>query len=117
MKYRNIRVLVARSISAIEDPRGACDDVRECDTVKDAKVFARHALTNAYQTSGEFSEPMNVARVMADEPDGRTVCLADYWRKGWQPEIKLTEGSELAELNEMDAKHPGWDRERGDIAQ
>ncbi len=84
MKYTNIRVLVARSIEAIEDPRGACDDVRECDTVKEAKEFARYSLTPAYMDSNEMSEPQNVARVMADE-DGREVCLADYWRKGWSP--------------------------------
>lgn len=78
-KYSNIRVLVARSQEAA---RNSCDDVRECDTVAEAKKFARHSLTLEYQASGEFSEPMNYAAVMADE-DGREVCLYDYFRKGY----------------------------------
>lgn len=79
MKYKNIRVLVARSQEAV---RNSCDDVRECDTIKEAKDFARYSLTSEYQASGEFSEPMNYAAVMADE-DGRDVCVADYFRKGY----------------------------------
>ncbi len=82
MKYTNIRVLVARSIKAVDDRQ--CDDVRECDTIKEAKEFARYALTPAYQQLNEFSEPMNYARVMAEE-EGRDVCLYDYFRKGWTP--------------------------------
>lgn len=80
MKYSNIRVLVGRSVKAVDD--GQCDDVKECDTIKEAKEFARHSLTEAYQRSGEFSEPMNYARVAADE-DGQRICVADYFRKGY----------------------------------
>jgi hypothetical protein len=82
MKYSNIRVLVARSMEAVDD--GQCDDVRDCDTIKEAKEFARYSLTAAYQASNEFSEPMNYARVMADE-DGRDVCVHDFFRKGFVP--------------------------------
>lgn len=80
MKYTNIRVLIARSVRAVDCHQ--CDDVRECDTVKEAKDFARYALTPAYQQSGEFSEPMNYSRIVADE-DGRQICIADYFRKGY----------------------------------
>lgn len=80
-KYTNIRVLVARSQEAFET---GCDDCRDCDTIGEAKKFARYSLTEAYRQSGEFSEPMNCARVMAQE-DGRDVCVEEYWRKGWQP--------------------------------
>lgn len=81
-KYTNIRVLVATSQQAIDDRQ--CDDVRECDTIKEAKTFARYSLTEAYQQSGEFSSPMNCARVMACEDD-RDVCIDEFWRKGYVP--------------------------------
>lgn len=81
-----LRVLVARSQEAF---RNGCDDVRECDTVKEAKAFARYSLTEAYQKSGEFSEPMNCARVMRGDE-----CLEEYWRKGWQPAPDLAEEGE-----------------------
>lgn len=78
-KYTNIRVLVARSVADLEN---SCDDIRECETVAEAKKFARYSLTEAYRLSGEFSEPMNAARVMADE-DGESVCLDDITRRGY----------------------------------
>lgn len=81
-KYSNIRVLVACSVEAVD--AGQCDDVRDCDTIKEAKEFARYSLTPAYQASGEFSEPMNYARIMANE-DGRDVCVTDFFRKGFVP--------------------------------
>jgi len=92
VKYSNIRVLVARSVAAVD--AGQCDDVRECDTIKEAKDFARHALTTEYQRSGEFSQPMNYSRVMATE-QGQDVCVADYFRKGYrepaaEPELEET---------------------------
>jgi hypothetical protein len=86
--YSNIRVLVARSQSAVQD--GQCDDVRECDTIAEAKKFARYSLTPAYQQSAGMSAPMNYARVVADEAgreyidnDNGEVCVADYFRKGY----------------------------------
>ena len=88
MKYTNIRVLVARSQEAVN--RGSCDDVRECDTIAEAKKFARYALTEAYQQSAEMSEPMNYSAVMADE-DGSDVCVADYFRKGYVPAVETVE--------------------------
>jgi hypothetical protein len=81
-KYKNIRVLVARSQDAVRNQ--SCDDVRECDTIKEAKHFARYSLTEAYQQSHETSELMNYAAVMAEE-DGRDVCVYDYFRKGYTP--------------------------------
>lgn len=80
MKYSNISVLVARSQEAVES--GSCDDCRNCDTIAEAKKFARYALTPAYNESHEVSEPMNYAKVVATE-DGREVCVADYFRKGY----------------------------------
>lgn len=85
MKYTNIRVLVARSQEAAVN---SCDDVRQCDTIKEAKDFARYSLTVAYQESGEFSEPMNYAAVMAEE-DGREVCVTDYFRKGYVAPVEV----------------------------
>jgi len=82
-KFSNIRVLVARSLAAIE--AGQCDDVAEgFDSIKEAKVFAKHALTDAYQHSAEMSEPMNVARIKADERGWYDdVIVADFYRKGY----------------------------------
>lgn len=104
-KYTNIRVLVARSMQAVDDCQ--CDDVRECDTVKEAKDFARYALTDAYQQSGEFSEPMNYSRVMIKE-DGKDVCLFDLFRKGYvqpvEPEDDIPAGN-IADDNS--ARHLG----------
>lgn len=74
---KQIRVLVARSIEKFE---GGCDDVRECDTMKEAREFARYALTESYQHSGEFSEPMNCTRIMRGDE-----LVAEFWRKGWKP--------------------------------
>ena len=79
MKYSNIRVLVGRTIKAVDDRQ--CDDVRECDTVAEAKKFARYSLTEEYREAAIFSEPMGYARVMATEADGRDVCLEDYVRR------------------------------------
>jgi hypothetical protein len=81
MKYTNIRVLVGRSRRQVDDRR--CEDVRECDTLKEAKAFAKYALTEEYRASGELSELMNNSRVMATE-DEREVCLEDYTRKGYE---------------------------------
>lgn len=80
MKYSNIRTLVARSQQAVDD--GQCDDVRPADTIREAKSFARYALTVDYQHSGEFSERMGYARVMACE-DGSDVCVFDLVRPGY----------------------------------
>lgn len=92
-RYSNICVLIARSIEDIEDPRGKCTDYRDCDTVKEAKDFARYSLTPAYLESNEMTEPMNVARVIAEE-DGREVCISEHWRKGWRPEPVNVEENE-----------------------
>lgn len=81
-KYSNIRVLVARSVQAVED--SSCDDVRNCDTIAEAKKFARYSLTPEYQMSGEFSEPMEYARVVADENE-REVIITEFYRKGFVP--------------------------------
>ena len=79
-KYSNIRVLAARSTKAIDDRQ--CDVDRNCDTLKEAKAFAHHCLTAEYQLAGEMSEPLNVARVLADE-QGREVCLGDFTRPNY----------------------------------
>lgn len=104
-KYTNIRVLVARSMQAVDDCQ--CDDVLECDTVKQAKDFARYALTDAYQQSGELSAPMNYSRVMACK-DNRDVCLHDYFRKGYvapvEPDDDIPAGN-IADDNS--ARHLG----------
>ena len=81
-KYTNIRVLVGRSIESVEN--GQCDDVRNCDTVREAKSFVRYAFTVDYQKSGEFSERMNYARIVADEDD-REVIVYDSFRYGYVP--------------------------------
>lgn len=88
MKYSNIRVLVARSMQAVDG--GQCDDVRECDTIREAKEFARYSLTLAYQQSCEMSEPMNYARVMAVE-GGSDVCVADFFRRGYSEPVQPVE--------------------------
>lgn len=75
MKYSNIRVLVAQTIDAVD--AGQCDEVRPCDTVREAKSFARYAMTVDYQKSGEFTNRMACARVMAEDQDGCDVCLED----------------------------------------
>ena len=80
MKYSNISVLVARSQEAVES--GSCDDCRNCDTIAEAKKFARYALTPDYQQCAEMSAPMNYAKVVATE-DGHEVCVADFFRKGY----------------------------------
>ncbi len=94
MKYSNIRVLVARSLEDFDSRPCTITDCREgFDTVKEAKEWARYALTPEYLTSNEMTEPVNVARVMVDEEDEtawrtggfRSVCLVEYWRKGWKP--------------------------------
>lgn len=90
MKYTNIRVLVARSVRAVDD--GQCDDVRPCDTIKEAKAFARYALDrkSAYQSSNEMTEPMNYARVMADETGyADNVCVADFFAKGYSEPVEV----------------------------
>ncbi len=81
MKTTNIRVLVARTQEAFEK---GCDDVVNFDTLKEARAFAKRALTPEYQAMIESSEPMNCTRVMGAE-DNREVCFNEYWRKGWQP--------------------------------
>lgn len=88
MKYTNIRVLVAHSQEAVQ--LGASDDSRPCDTIKEAKTFARRALTAEYQALIEASAPYNYAAVMAEE-DGKDVCVADYFRKGYTPAV-IAEG-------------------------
>ena len=99
MKYSNIRVLVARSVEAVDNH--SCDDVRECDTVKEAKAFARYSLTPEYSANrtelacGRIDyEQMNYARVMVEE-DGKEFCLVDYFRKGWNPAETETAQNEL----------------------
>lgn len=90
MKYTNIRVLVGRTQEAVTDPHSGCDDVRSCDTIAEAKKFARYSLTPEYQASNEFSEPMNYAQVRATEEvrgEERDVCVADYFRKGYVPPV------------------------------
>jgi hypothetical protein len=77
-----IQVLVGRSRRAIDD-MGA-DDVRTCDTLKEAKAFAKYALTLAYQQSGEMSEPMNYARIIICQPNGvRDDFHSEYFRPGY----------------------------------
>lgn len=102
-KYSNIRVLVARSQQAVND--GQCDDVRTCDTIAEAKKFARYALTPAYQASGEFSEPMNYAQVRATEEvrgqQREDVCVADYFRAGYSEPVEsdgLPDDSDIVSL-------------------
>lgn len=67
---------------------GQCDDVRDCDSLKEAKEFARYALTPAYQQSGEFSEPMNVARVMAFDGTAN-FSPVEYVRKGYVEQVAV----------------------------
>lgn len=93
-KLQNIRVLIGRSLVQVN--AGQCDDVRECDTLKEAKEFARYALTEAYQNSGEFSEPMNVARVMAFDGTAN-FSPVEYIRKGYsEPDADSEEHAKLA---------------------
>jgi hypothetical protein len=77
-----IQVLVGRSRRAIDD-MGA-DDVRTCDTLKEAKTFAKYALTLAYQRSGEMSEPMNYARItVCNRVGDRDEIHSEYIRPGY----------------------------------
>ncbi len=80
MKKENIRVLVGRTQDAVNSRDNQCDDVREFDTIKEAKDFAKYALTDAYQQSGEMSQPMGYSAVMRGDE-----CLYDYFRKEPRP--------------------------------
>lgn len=64
MKYKSIQVLAAYSADQVEDSQ--CVEVRECDTVKEAKDHAKYCLTEAWQRNAETSEPLGYARVVAD---------------------------------------------------
>lgn len=92
MKYNNIRVLVARSQFAAQSD--SFDDVRPCDTIAEAKKFARYALDpkSAYQSSNEMAEPMNYAEIRADE-DGRDVCVDCFWRRGYSEPVMAEEAT------------------------
>jgi hypothetical protein len=81
MKYSNIRVLAAQTVEQVEN--GQCDEVRNCDTVKEAKLFARYVMDpkSGYLASNEFSKPMACCRVMAEEQGGNDVCLDDRYAK------------------------------------
>ncbi len=78
MKYTNIEVQVAPTQEA--NSLGQNYDARPCDTVKEAKAFAKYALTVEYQQSAELSEPMGYSCVTAFDGTAR-VCLYDYFRK------------------------------------
>jgi hypothetical protein len=79
-----IYVEVGRSMEQVANRQS--DDVRKCDTIKEAKDFARHSLTEEYRRANEFTEPMNYARVMV-----RDECRYDYFRKG-SPTAAATSG-------------------------
>ena len=71
---KQIEVRVARTQEAVLNHQ--CDDVRECDTIAEAKKFAKYALSKECQASCEMSEPMGYAQVIVDGE-----CLYDYFSK------------------------------------
>lgn len=90
-KYQNIRVLVARSQQAVFD--GQCDDVRQCDTIAEAKKFARSA-----DRRGEQRED---------------VCVADYFRKGYcEPSRHHSAG--FGEADDSDMVSPAFQEDTRD---
>lgn len=70
------------------------------DTLKEAKRKAKHFISDEFRASAEMSERFGYAAV---HKDGE--CVYDCFEP---KKVVLTPGSELAEMNEMDAKHPGW---------
>jgi len=72
---------VARSLRAIDASQ--CDEVRDCDTIREAKEYAQRVLTDEHQRLCEYSEPMNVAIVKAFDGTAN-VCLAEYIRPGYR---------------------------------
>lgn len=73
MRYQQIKVLAARTQELADD--GQWEVERECDTVKEAKDYAKYCLTDAHMQSAEASEPLAYAQVVADGE-----VLADFWR-------------------------------------
>ena len=53
-----------------------CDDVRTCDTIAEAKKYARYCLTQSYADAIESKEPMGYAQVIVNDE-----CVADYFSK------------------------------------
>lgn len=53
-----------------------CDEVRECDTIAEAKKFAQYCLTQEYADAREMSTRMGYAAVMVGEE-----CRYDYFKK------------------------------------
>jgi hypothetical protein len=77
-----IQVLVGRSRREVNE-KGA-DDVRTCDTIREAKSYVKYAFTVDYQRSNEFSEPMNYARIIICQPNGvRDDFHSEYFRPGY----------------------------------
>lgn len=59
---KTIKVYSARNQLAFET--FGADDERECDTLKQAKAFAKYSLSDAYMQSGEMSEPFNYSVIV-----------------------------------------------------
>ena len=73
MRYQNITVEAARTREAVEASQ--CDVVRQCDTMKEAKTYARRALTDEFMRSSEASEPNKFSRVIVDGE-----VIEEFWR-------------------------------------
>lgn len=64
MRYQNITVEAASTREAVESSQ--CDVVRQCDTIKEAKAYARRTLTDEFAREAEASEPNRFSRVICD---------------------------------------------------
>lgn len=70
---KKIEVHAASSQQAVLDHQ--CDEVRECDTIKEAKEHAKYCLTPRFAKANEC-QPMRYAQVVVDGE-----CAYDYFAK------------------------------------
>ncbi len=101
MNHKKILVLLADS-QLLMDKNGASDS-REFDTIKEAKVFARHGLTDEYMRSGEMSSPFNYSQIVVISGpyyDRKEEIHSDYYRKGYREPIKDCDPSEYRQWHE-----------------
>ncbi len=67
MKYNYIEVRAARTQQDVLNCQ--CDEIRQCDTIKEAKEYAKYVLTNDFQKVNEMSEPLQYAAIYAGNGD------------------------------------------------
>lgn len=74
--YTMKQITVEASYTQEQVLAGQCALVMpDFDTLKEARVYARHVLTDEFQLIGELSRPFGYARVLKDGE-----CVSDYFR-------------------------------------